>query len=64
VDGQVGLDAATIVSRTPDTWVVDVRGPLGPLVRALGGLPVRDLRVEPFELEDYVLAFYAEGERS
>jgi hypothetical protein len=36
-----------------------VRGPVGPLVSALAGLPVRDLAVQPFKLEDYIAQFYA-----
>jgi ABC-2 type transport system ATP-binding protein len=47
-----------VLSRSDRTWVVDVHGPLGPFVTALAGLPVDDLRVEPFSLEDYVLRFY------
>ena len=39
-------------------WIVDVRGPIGPLVGALAGLPVRDLVVDPFRLEDYIGQFY------
>jgi ABC-2 type transport system ATP-binding protein len=39
-------------------WQLDVRGPLGPLVNALAGLPVLDLVVEPFKLEDYIGQFY------
>jgi ABC-2 type transport system ATP-binding protein len=62
VDGHLPVVAgATLVSRTPTGWVIDVRGPLGPLVIALSGFPVQDLRIERFELEDYVLGFYTEG---
>ena len=62
VNGNLPLvEGVTLVSRTPARCVLDVRGPLGPLVAALGGLPVQDLRVEPFDLEDYVLGFYTEG---
>ena len=39
-------------------WMLDVRGPLGPLVGALAGLPVHDLVVDPFRLEDYISQFY------
>jgi hypothetical protein len=42
---------------------VQVQGPLGPVMSALGGLPVHDVQLEPFRLEDYVLGLYAEGER-
>jgi len=54
------VDHVAVVSRTPTTWVFDVRGPLGPLITALGGLPIDDVRVEAFTLEDYVLRFYAD----
>ena len=49
-----------IRDQTPTRWVLDVRGPLGPLVERLAGLPVADVQVEPFKLEDYVARFYAE----
>jgi ABC-2 type transport system ATP-binding protein len=39
-------------------WIFDVRGPVGPLVGALAGLPVHDLVVDPFSLEDYISQFY------
>jgi len=42
-------------------WVLDVRGPLGPLLEFLAGQPVRDLKVEPFRLEDYIARFYGEA---
>jgi len=60
-DDLPAIPGATLVSRTPEAWVLDVRGPLGPLVHAVRALPVRDLRIEPFELEDYVLRFYTGG---
>ncbi len=47
--------------RTPTQWVLDVRGPLGSLVRQLADLPVLDVQVEPFRLEDYVARFYADS---
>ena len=49
----------TAVRTTPIEWVLDVRGPVGPLVRTLAGLPIRDLEVQPFKLEDYIARFYA-----
>ena len=55
------LEQATVVSRTPGAWHLEVRGPLGPLVSALAGLPIDDIRVEPFTLEDYVLKFYSDA---
>jgi ABC-2 type transport system ATP-binding protein len=60
VDWQPPLAAgATLVTRTAQTCVLDVRGPLGPLLASIRDLPVHDLRVEPFELEQYVLGFYS-----
>jgi ABC-2 type transport system ATP-binding protein len=53
------LTHARVVSATARLWQFEVHGPLGPLVTALAGLPVDDMRVEPFTLEDYVLRFYA-----
>jgi ABC-2 type transport system ATP-binding protein len=50
---------ATVRERTPTRWVLDVRGPTGPLVARLSGLPVLDLQMESFRLEDYVAQFYA-----
>ena len=53
---------AGVVGRAfePDRWVLDVRGPIGPLITALSGLPVHDLDIEPFRLEDFVSRFYTE----
>jgi len=53
---------AVIREQTPARWVLDVRGPLGPLIAHIAGLPVLDVQVEPFKLEDYVARFYAGGE--
>jgi len=52
---------ATLRTAGVAEWVIDMRGPLGPLVQALAGLPVQDVVVEPFKLEDYIAPFYAEG---
>ena len=52
------LAHVTLHSAAPARWVLDVRGPIGPLVGALAGLPVQDLVVDPFRLEDYIGQFY------
>ena len=38
--------------------ILDVRGPVGPVIAVLAGLPVRDMAVDPFKLEDYISRFY------
>jgi len=48
---------------TATRWVLDVRGPIGSVVAGLAGLPVHDLVVDPFRLEDYIAQFYG-GEDS
>jgi beta-exotoxin I transport system ATP-binding protein len=53
------IERAAIVEASPQRWIVDVSGPIGPLVAAVSGLPVDDLDVDAFKLEDYVLALYA-----
>ena len=52
----------TLHAATAGEWTVDVRGPLGALLELLGGLPVGDLKVQPFKLEDYIAQFYGERE--
>ena len=55
------LPGNTVVSSTDRQWVVDVRGPMGPLVASLAGLPVHDVRYSTPTLEETVLALFAEG---
>ena len=52
------IASTTVISATGDKWVLDVRGPVGPVVTALGGLPVRDVAIDSFKLEDYIAQFY------
>ena len=49
------------ISRESQRWVVDISGPLGPLLASLGSLPVHDIAVAPFAIEDTVLHLYEEG---
>ena len=49
-----------VVSQDAARWVLDVSGPLGPLLERLRGLPVEDLDVQPASLEDYVLHLYSD----
>lgn len=64
VNGHVpAVSGVTLVARSADSWTLDVRGPLGPLMASVRDLPLLDVRVEPFELEQYVLQFYSGEER-
>jgi ABC-2 type transport system ATP-binding protein len=58
-DTPVSPDGATLVERDGRRLTFDVRGPLGPLLHALATLPVEDMDVEQFSLEDYVLRLYS-----
>jgi len=49
-----------VVSHDDGTWVLEVSGPLGPLLERMRGLPVEDLDVQPASLEDYVLHLYSD----
>jgi ABC-2 type transport system ATP-binding protein len=53
------VGGVSAVRTTATEWMLDVRGPVGPLLSALAGLPIRDLAVQPFKLEDYIAQFYA-----
>ncbi len=54
------LAGVAIRTSTSRQWVLDVHGPLGPLVLALASYPVHDIEIEPFKLEDYVARHYSE----
>jgi ABC-2 type transport system ATP-binding protein len=45
----------------PRLWHLEVKGPLGPLLTALAGLPVADLEVREARLEDVLLKYYRDG---
>ena len=52
------LAGVTIVSSSSWQLVLDVQGPLGPVLQALSSFPVHDLQVESFTLEDFVARHY------
>lgn len=52
------LAGATLLRATPTEWVLQVKGELGDVVRAIAPLGVSDVRVENFRLEDYILELY------
>jgi hypothetical protein len=39
-----------------------VEGPLGPLLRAIATLPVRDIEIAEAKLEDVILKYYRDGQ--
>lgn len=53
------LDGMRILDSAPQRWIVEVPGPVGPLMSILGTLPVEDVDIETFKLEEYVLKMYA-----
>jgi ABC-2 type transport system ATP-binding protein len=48
---------------TATEWSVDVRGPAGAVLSLAAGLPIHDVVIEPFRLEDYIAQFYGERAR-
>ena len=62
VPGAPGLPAGTEVIETfPRSWNLTVEGPLGPLLRAIATLPVRDIEIAEAKLEDVILKYYRDG---
>lgn len=49
-----------VVSQAADCWVLDVEGPLGPVLEGLRGLPVADVDAPRPSLNDYVLGLYGD----
>lgn len=55
------LPGVRVVQASEDEWRFEVTGPTGPIVQALGSLPVRDLEIETATLEEYILGLYSQG---
>jgi ABC-2 type transport system ATP-binding protein len=53
-----GNEVIEISSRS---WDLKVEGPLGPLLRAIATLPVRDIEIAEAKLEDVILKYYRQG---
>jgi ABC-2 type transport system ATP-binding protein len=61
VDLTAALPAGNeIVDRGPRVWNLKVDGALGPLLRTIAALPVKDLEIEEPKLEDVVMKYYRE----
>jgi ABC-2 type transport system ATP-binding protein len=51
-----------IVEASPRAWNLKVEGLLGPLLKAIAALPVKDVEIEEPRLEDVIMKYYREGE--
>ena len=59
VNGRVPeMPGVVLVTSELQRWVLDVRGPLGPLLPELANLPVADISIAPFALEDALLPLF------
>jgi len=59
VDASVDLAPdLVIVAREPQRWVIEARGPLGALIEELGRLPVADISMASFGLEEAILHLF------
>jgi ABC-2 type transport system ATP-binding protein len=62
VDGRVPeMPGVLLVTCEPQRWVMDVRGPVGPLLPVLASLPVADISIAAFALEDALLPLFDEA---
>jgi len=52
-----------IVDSGPRVWNLKIEGALGPLLRVIAALPVKDLEIEEPKLEDVVMKYYREGQQ-
>jgi ABC-2 type transport system ATP-binding protein len=50
-----------VVETDPRAWNLKVEGPLGPLLRSIATLPVRDIEIAEAKLEDVILKYYRDG---
>ena len=57
------LPGATLVTREPARWVLDVQGPLGDIIPQLGHLPVVDVQLAAFTLDETILRLLGRVEK-
>jgi ABC-2 type transport system ATP-binding protein len=50
-----------IIETGPRSWNLRVEGPMGPLLSAIAGLPLRDIEIAEAKLEDVILKYYRDG---
>lgn len=58
------LPGATLISREAARWVVDVQGPLGEIIPRLAHLPIADVRLSAFTLDEAILRLLGEARPS
>ena len=58
-----GVPGSEVIETGSRSWTLKIEGPLGPLLRAIATLPVRDLEIGEAKLEDVILKYYREGTR-
>ena len=51
-----------VLAREPQRWVLEIEGPLGPLVAAIAHLPLEDIDIRLATLQDTVLRLMTEAE--
>jgi hypothetical protein len=56
------LPGATLINREPTQWVLDVQGPLGEIVPRLGHLPVADMQLAAFTIDETILRLLGHAE--
>jgi ABC-2 type transport system ATP-binding protein len=57
-------EGSEVVETSSRAWNLKVEGPLGPLLRAIATLPVRDIEIAEVKLEDVILKYYRDGVHS
>jgi ABC-2 type transport system ATP-binding protein len=56
VDSSIAVPPrTTLVTREPAKWVLDVEGPLGDIIPQLAALPVADVQLAAFSLDDAIM---------
>jgi hypothetical protein len=49
------LPNATLVTHEPTRWLLEVQGPLGEIISRLSHLPIADVQLAPFTLDEAIL---------
>jgi ABC-2 type transport system ATP-binding protein len=49
------LPGATLITREPTQWILDVQGPLGEIISRIGHLPIADVQLAAFTVDETIL---------